>query len=457
MDTGQIVMRGGHRGSALLVALIFAALFTCMAVALAMASKSNLAMSRNRIHVGQAHNLAETGLSLVQRELGGLVVTGTDAAALHAEMVSHFKSKWAGVHMLDSSDIKSDVSGISFPQISLPGPDGRTGTIQLAIVADGGVEDASAITVTATGRYGGAVRTAYYDFHVQPGYDLLRDYGVASRSPIHLDSTSVIDGANNDAEASLFSCSSAQARAIELTGKARITGDAAVSAPGCEVYQDPNTTIGGDTHTGVPEYVWPEIDTDRFEQFVETTFTTSTGEAQDATLVNIRIPAGTNPTFNGNTQLYGVVYIESPNVVTFEGSANICGIVICEEPAVKNLSANQLNFSGGLIASGVEYLPDESRFDGLRDETGTFLLAPGYAANFAGNFGTVNGAVVASQFDFAGTASGTIRGHVLNLADTAFDVRGSAHVTIDKRNASALPAGFAPRYALFCVSGSYRE
>jgi hypothetical protein len=436
--------------------MVFAALFACMALALTIVSETNLAVCRNRRDVQQAENLAETGLLLVQREMGGLVVSGADAAALHTEMVSHFKSQWAGAHMLDCSAIKSDASGVTFPQISLPGPDGRTGTIWLTIVADGGVEDAPSITVTAVGRYGGAVRTAYYDFHVQPGYDLLRDYGMASRSPIYLDSTSVIDGANNGAEASIFSCSDAQTNAIELTGKARVTGDAAVSAPGCEVHQDPNTTIGGDVQTGVPEYVWPEIDTARFEHFVEAVYSTE-GEVQDKTLINVRIAAGTNPTFAGNTQIYGVVYVESPNVVTFEGNANICGIVVCEPSSVQNLSENQINFSGGLVASGVEYLPSDARFNGLRDETGTFLLAPGYAANFSGNFSTINGAVVASQFDFAGTASGTVRGHVLNLADTALDVRGGAHVTIDKSDAPVHPAGFAPRYVLLCIHGSYRE
>jgi len=91
MNTGHTGGRGWRRGSALLVALIFAMLFACMAVALAVASKSNLAISRNRLDVGQAHNLVEAGLCLVQRETAGLNVTGSDAAALHASLADHFR------------------------------------------------------------------------------------------------------------------------------------------------------------------------------------------------------------------------------------------------------------------------------------------------------------------------------------------------------------------------------
>ncbi|MFO8014920.1 MAG: pilus assembly PilX N-terminal domain-containing protein [Phycisphaerae bacterium] len=456
MATGLMHQRGARRGSALFVAMIFAAIFTCMAVALAVVSESNLAICRNRLDVQQASNLVETGLLLVQREMGGLEVSGSDATALHADLADHFRTAWADAAMLDASQITSDAGGVVFPPISVLGPDGRTGTIDLTIVADGGVEDASCVTVTATGQYGGAVRKAYYDFHVGSGYQLLRDFGVASRSPITLGGDAVIDGANNDKEGSLFSCSEAQSRAIELTDLSQITGNAAVSADGCEVYKGPSATIGGEIQNDAPEHPWPEIDTAQFEQYVETVYD-GDGDEQDATYVNVRIPPGTNPTFNGNTQLYGVVYIESPNTVTFNDTASVCGIVVCEEPAVENFADNQIHFNGTLTASGVEYLPGDSRFDGLRDKQGAFLLAPGYAATFAGNFSTVNGFVAAGRLDFTTTASGTVRGNVLNLSDSALTLQGDAHVTIDKSNATEQPAGIVPRYALLCISGSYRE
>lgn len=456
MIAGQTNRGSGRRGSALFISMVFAALFACMAVALAVVSESNLAICRNRVAIQQAENLVETGLLLVQREMGGLEVTGDTATTLHADLADHFRTAWAGIDMVDAHAITADADGVVFPALSVAGPEGRTGTITLTLKADGGVQDGPCVTVTSTGHFGGAVRTAYYDFYVGNGYRLLRDYGVASKSPIEMGGGSIIDGANKDREGSLFSSSGTQNRAIEVTGLARATGSAGVSARGCEVYKGPNATIGGDIDNDAPDHTWPGIDTAHFEQYVETVYD---GEAtvEDGTYVNVRIPPGTNPTFNGNTQLYGVVYVESPNTVTFNGNANICGVVICEEPAVQNFADNQLKFNGTLTASGVEYLPDDARFDGLRNERGTFLLAPGYAASFAGNFTTINGSIVASQFDFAGTASGTVRGNILNLADSSFTLQGDAHLTIDKSGVPEQPAGFIPRYALLCISGSYRE
>jgi len=455
MRTGYLRQRGRHRGTALLVALIFAALFACMAVALAVASESNLAISRNRLEVQQARNLTETGLFLVQREMGGLQVTGSDAAAVHASLADHFRLAWTDADMLEADDITADAEAVTFPAVSVLSRDGRTGTISLTMQADGGVADSPTVTVASTGRFGGARRTAYYDFSVRSGYRVFSDYGVASRSPIVVKGGAKIDGANSDAEGSLYSSSTSDTYGIDLQGTAEITGDAAVSGEDVEINKGNNATIGGDQITDAPDHHWPDPEPTHFEQYVESTYT-GDGDEEGTTLSNIRIPAGTNPNFE-NVNLYGVVYVESPNKITFNGNTNLCGMVVCEEPTVENYNSNTLTFNGNLTASGVEYLPDDPRYDGIRDEAGTFLLAPGYFAKFNGNFTTIQGYLAAGKLNFTGNASGTVQGGVLNLSDTSLDVAGGAHLTIDKQNADEHPAGFAPRYSLICVSGSYRE
>jgi len=455
MRTWWIRNRTVGNGSALLVTLIFVALFACMAVALAVASESNLAISRNRLDVGQAHNLVETGLCLVQRETAGLNVSGSDAAAVHASLADHFRFAWADAGMVDAYQIASDTEGVTIPTISVLSRDGRTGTVTVTMQADGGVQDSPTITVTSNGQFAGATRTAYYDFHVRSGYSILSDYGLASQAPISLKGGSKVDGANNDTEASLFSCSESDTYGIDMGGSSEITGNAVVSGENVDIRKGGNATIGGEEITGAPDYEWPVPHPTHFAQYVESTYS-GNGNEEDATFSNIRIPAGTNPTFN-NVNLYGVVYIESPNTVTFNGNANICGIVVCEEPTVENFDNNKLTFNGNLTASGVEYLPVDARYDGIRNETGTFLLAPGYFAKFNGNFSTVNGYIAAGKLEFTGSASGTVRGGVLNLSDTSLELAGGAHLTIDKVNADQQPAGFTRRYSLICVSGSYRE
>jgi len=456
MNTGHVWTRGGRHGTALLITLLFLALFASMAVALAVASDTNLAIARNRIQINQARNLVETGLMLAMRAMGNMQVSGDTAADLHASIAEGLRNAWADCAMLEADDITADADGVTVPPITVRLPDGQTGTISLFIQADGGVDDAPTVTVTSTARFGEAVRTAYYDFGVQNGFTLLSSYGVASRSPIEIRGHARIDGANEDSEGSIYSSSDAAAHGVEIRGSATVTGDAAVSAEGVDVYVGGSATVGGDIIEDAPEHEWPSFDTSVFEAYATNVYD-GDGNESNGTFTNLRIPAGTNPTFNGNTQLYGVIYIESPNKVTFNGNTNICGVVVCEEPTVTNYSRNQLKFNGNLTASGVEYLPDDPEFDGIRDLTGTFLLAPGFYAKFAGNFSTINGYIVAGKFKFSGNAAGTVRGGVLNLDDSAFIVSGNAHITIDKQNAADQPAGFSRRYALVCLEGSYRE
>jgi len=455
MTAGRNHKPRSRRGSAIVITLIFVAVFACLAAALAVASETNLALTRNRMETNQAVNLMESGLRLAQREMGGLSVTGDTAAALHGSLADHFRTAWAGTQMIDAAAITPFANGVQFPPITVTGPGGRTGTITLWMSADGGVQDAPTVTVQSTGRFGDAVRTVYYDFRIRSGYRLLQNYGVASKAPIVMSGKARIDGANDGTEGSIFSSANNQVRVIDLGGTTLVTGNAAASAPGAEIYTGSNATIGGDRITDAPEHTWPDILTQPFEQYVETSLVG--GVHSDETLVNVRVPPNTNPTFNGNTTIYGVVYIEAPNKVTFNGNATVCGIIVCEEPAVGNLDANELKFAGTLAASGVDHLPADSRFDGLRNETGTFLLAPGYRAVFSGNFNTLNGCIVADQVCFSGNIAGTVRGNVLNMSPHNLTMVGDAHVTIDKSGAKDHPAGLTRHYSLVCQSGSYRE
>jgi len=455
MKTRGVPGNGSHAGSALLLTLIFVATFAALAVSVMVASSTSVIVSRNRYEMNQAANLTESGLLLAQREMGGLRVTGATATDVHACIADYFRLALADASMVCIQEISANADGVFFPEITVPGPEDQDGSIELRIRSTAGVAANPTITVTSTGRFGGAVRTASFDFMVESGYRLLRDYGVASNAPIEMKGKARIDGANDNQEGSIYSCADTQSNAIDLGGTTLVTGNAAVKAGGGDITVGSNATVGGDQVTDAPDHQWPGVETQPFEYYVENVLVGDSHD--DETLVNIRIPPNTNPTFNGNTELYGVVYIESPNKITFNGNATVCGIIVCEEPAVDNLDANELKFAGTIAASGVEHLPAETRYDGLRDQTGTFLLAPGYRATFSGNFNTLNGSIVADQVCFSGNIAGTVRGNVLNLSTNNLTMVGDAHVTIDKSSAPEVPAGLTQNYSLVCVSGSYRE
>jgi len=450
-------IRGANtRGSALLIALIFLALFASMAVAIAAASDVNLTIARNRIESHQASALAETGILLLMQSLGGATIPETDAAEdLHEAVASRLADAWEDSTMLNADDITADADGVYFPTIALTLADGRSGTLELSFQADGGASLLPTITVGSTGRFGNAVREVTYKMTTADGWALLAKYGLASHSRVQMSGNARIEGATSDSEGSILSATYSYDQAVSLTGNVRISGDVAVSNPDGQIKKTGNVNIGGEEIIGASEPPWPEVDPSVFEPYIESTLSGSTSGKK--TFTNVRIPAGTNPTFSGKTTINGVLYIEAPNNVEFAGNTTVTGVIVAEKPEVENLSANQVRFTGNMSTAGVESLPNQPRFAGLRDLTGSFLLADGYAASFTGNFNTINGCMVASKFSLTGNAGGTVHGGVINTSDSDFSMTGNARLTIQKDETNSRPAGVRSSYILVCVSGSYEE
>jgi Tfp pilus assembly protein PilX len=439
----------------MIVTLIFLILFACMAVAITTSAETNLTVARNRVDAYRAAALAEAGIQLVEMNLGGLDVPGThDAADLHQAIAGALASAWAASTMVNAAGITWDGTAVTVPTITL-GTGDQAEHIDLTVSASGGAMDDTTITIQSAGRHGLAACTAHYNMTVQRGASVLGAYGIASRSAVTLTGNARISGVNNDAEGSILSATYSAAQAIRMTGIINVSGDVAVCNPDGIIKKTGIITIGGDEIIGAPEPEWPQVDISGFRVYAKNVYAGS--GAGTLNLSNIRIPAGTNPTFSGNLTVTGIVYVESPNKVTFSGNTNLCGAIVCETPAVDSLSANYLRFTGNMNVSGVENLPAGAQYDGLRGMTGSFLLAPGYSAQFSGNFHTVSGCMVASEFQFTGNASGIVRGGIVNLRDSQFSVTGNANIQIDKENAVDNPAGLTSGFRLVCVSGSYSE
>jgi len=138
--------------------------------------------------------------------------------------------------------------------------------------------------------------------------------------------------------------------------------------------------------------------------------------------------------------------------VKFSGQANITGSIVVEtlDPqgnpnnANYSLSANTIEFAGGVTYQGMDKLPtnDPTNFPAaMRSLTGSMLLAPGFAVSFKGNFGAIGGSMLASQVNFSGTAGGTVTGSVINLRDSAMDLSGTSDIIIQSVGTSNYPAG----------------
>jgi hypothetical protein len=455
MFNRQKVRRCG-RGIAFLITLIFLALFASLAVAIAACADANLTIAHNRIEGQQAAAFAGTGIQMMQASLGGMPASGAaDATAMHALIRSHLVSEFAGSAMLNTSAITSNSSSVTLPAMSLTRADGASGQVNVAIQASGGSQDNTTVTIRSTATYGAASRSATYNLTVQRGSTVLNNFAVASKSAISMTGNAQIIGLNSPSEANIVSDTYSTQNAIQLTGNVNIAGDAIVVNPDGRISKTSNVTIGGSQTIGATEPQWPQVDITPFKQYATNTYSGS--GSGDLTLSNIVIPPNTNPTFSGNTTIRGVVYIQPPNKVTFSGNTTIIGVIVADPPAVDNLTANQVKFTGNISTSGVENLPAGATYDGLRDLTGAFLLTPGFSAQFTGNFNTVNGCMVASEFKFTGNAGGTVRGGIVNLRDSTFQMTGDARLVIDRQHAVQDPAGIVSSTTLVCVSGSYAE
>jgi hypothetical protein len=450
------VRRYSCRGIAFVITLIFLALFACLAVAIAVCADANLTIAHNRTEGQQASAFAATGIQMMQVSLGGMPTSGAaDATAMHALMRTHLMSDFAGSNMVNANGITSDANGVTVPVVTLTRADGRSGLTNITIHASGGAQDNTTVTIRSAAGFGAASRTATYNMTVQRGGSVLNDFGIASKSAISMTGNASITGLNTPAEGSVMSGTYSTTNAVQLTGNVNISGDVVVVNPDGGISRTGNVTIGGNQTIGATEPQWPQVDITPFTQYATTTYSGSGGSG--LTLSNITIPPNTNPTFSGNTTVRGVVYVQAPNKVTFSGNATFIGVIVADQPSVDNLTANQINFTGTVNTSGVESLPADAQYDGLRSLTGSFLLAPGFATSFTGNFNTVNGCMIASQFKFTGNAGGTIKGGVVNLRDSVFQLSGNARVVIDRENAVEQPAGIVSSTTLVCVSGSYAE
>jgi hypothetical protein len=365
--------------------------------------------------------------------------------------------------MVDTTKIVADAASCRGITISLPGGSGfQAGTIGLKIyVSNYDPATYTTVTIASTGSCGGAVKTAYYNMTVQAGSNALGLYGIASKSPVVFTGNARIygvtdsHGVQHPEYGTVLSASYSTNQPVKMTGNCSTSSDVLICNPQGNISETGNIAIGGHVIRNAPEPQWPVVDISTLKTYATNTY--SGGGSGNLNLSNIIIPPNTNPNFSGNSTVYGVVYVKSPNKVTFSGNTNFCGIIVCDTPTVDDLNSNKISFTGNLTVSSVANLPAGAQYDPIRSQAGTFLLAPGYNVSFTGNFHSVSGCMVASQFSFTGNAAGIISGGICNLRDSNFTLTGNASIGINREDAVENPAGLTSSSLLKCVAGSYSE
>ena len=445
------------------MSLLFVAIFSSFGLAVLTMSSRNIHIANNHSQSGRALESAFSGMEVMNYWTNEVVIPRGTAND------QWYETMRAGlVTNLADNNIAVDLDNPDNPMTLNTSLD-KSFYVQLEEI----VPDATCC-LKVTGRAGELQRTVAVNYEFRFREDTVFDYGVASKGPLWLSGNILLDGTSIAVEADVYIESENNDNVLSIIGNSQIAGDVKVTNPdgvvtlqggqaGIGTDEDGNAVTGQeaiDNHVevGVPCPDFPVPNTTYFEQYLTgDTIDSDTDVDSGGTYENVRIAAGTNPNFSSDVTINGILFIETPNVVTFSGGCDINGLIIGDGDMNDNSGDNQLIFLGNVGSSAVTELPAESQFDGLREEEGTFLMAPGFSVSFGGNFDTLNGAIAANGIEFFGNAGGVIAGSVINYSDTPMILSGNSDLFFNRSGTTEVPAGFELEIVLHHDPASYDE
>jgi len=456
----KISVHPKHKGAVLIISMIFVVIFSALAVSMAAMSGNNIQIAENHRKADRARACAESGFDVIRFWLSRVSISGTTSEDLRFSQIADSLQEELTSESITNVTTSSNGSVVTIPSVTLDSPGQKSfyGTITKL--------DNETLQIDITGVYGAITRTirAYYNFGERANN--VFDFGVATKGPLSLSGNIELEGVNVSVEASVYIESENSNLALSIIGNSQIAGDVSIVNPIASVdLQGGQAGIGGETgqdaidnHVsfGTPPSEFPEPDPSQFESFV-TPLDPNMDTSSDATLENIRIPANTNPTFSGQVTLKGIVYVETPNVVEFTGGADITGIIIGDGSLEDNSGVNQIIFRGNVDSHPVTELPEEVQFEVLHDQTGTFVIAPGFHVSFGGSFSALCGAIASNGVEFFGNAGGTINGSVINYSDEEMPLSGNSDLYFNRSGTTEVPAGFVPEIVLEYNPSTYSE
>jgi len=454
-----------RRGVVLIAAMIFLVIFSSLIFSLAAISAVNAQIASNQCKADGARACAESGLEVIRFWLSTISIPGdTEPGQKFYQIASLLQNTLAANNITNITVIPDDDgSKITIPSVTLDSQKGQTFSAQITPLPSASNPDTLKLDVT--GVYGSISKNISVNYDFAERADTVFDFGVATKGPLSLAGNIELSGVNVAVESSVYIESENSNLALSIIGNSQIAGDVSVVNPVANVVlQGGKASIGGETgqdaidnHVsfGVPPTEFPIPDPGHFEQYVTNVIDSSTDTTADATFENVRIAAGTNPTFSGHVTLKGIVFIETPNIVTFTGGTDITGIIVGDGDYHDDSGANQITFAGNVDSKPVSELPDTPEFAAIKQETGTFLLAPGFFTSFGGSFETLNGAIAANGVQFFGNAGGTIHGSVINYSESSMILTGNSDLFFNRSGVTEVPAGFVPEIMLKYRPDSY--
>ena len=450
-----------RNGAVLIISLIFILVFSALAVSMAAISGTNVQVSENLRKSNHARACAESGFDVIRFWLNRVSISGIVseeqrfnyiAASLQSELADEY---------ITNVTASYNGSSITIPSVTLNSENASSFSAVITPL------DTETLRIDVTGTYGSITRTIRANYYFGERGNTVFDFGVATKGPLSLTGNIELEGVNVSVEASVYIESQNSNLALSIIGNSQIAGDVSIVNSLANVdLQGGQAGIGGETgqdaienHVtfGTPPSEFPEPNPSLFEPYITSIVDTNTDTTSDATFENVRILANTNPDFSGHVTLKGIIYIETPNVVDFTGNVDITGIVVGDGSLEDNSGINQIVFRGDVESHPITELPVETQFYGLHDQTGTFVMAPGFNVSFGGSFSTLSGAIAGNGIEFFGNAGGIINGSIINYSDEEMTLSGNSDLYFNRSGTGEAPAGFVPEIVLVYNPTSYTE
>ena len=444
-------------GSALVTCTIVLVVVSAMAVGLATLSGANLGIADNQQKANRAFANSESGLEISRYWLSRVrVSSSTPPAHYFNTIISSVR------HDLTDNNISNfQVNGDgTVPPVTLNsvGPQGFSGQWS----SDAG--NLAILRVLAVGSSGTAARTITVDYSIVPYHFAIFNYGIATKGALRFPQNPTLTGATQNWEADVYVQSDNNLVAVQVGGNASFAGDIDVGNGLASVDFQGDVRIAGEQgQTAIDNHIKIGADPVEFPVPRVTDFktyangpvldSTFTYNGSGVTLTNALLRAGTNPTFSGlgSVTIQGILYIETPNVVTFAKNVSLQGLIVAEGDP-NHMAGNAINFQANFASTGY---PAGAQFDALRSQVGSSILAPGSAVSFTGNFASVNGVLAAGSLFFSGNANAVIKGTLISYSPDPTVVQGNISMSFDRAAMVEIPAGFDLYRVLNYDPGSY--
>lgn len=452
--------KGGdfRQGAVLIISLIFMAIFSSLGFAMLAMSSTNIQAADNQHQANLALANAHSGLDILRYWLNDTNVSAKDLAAV--KDVLALKLSNAGVtNMAAAADDPANPTTLSIAAVALGSQPDQTFS---AVISQ---PDADTLQVEVTGICGQLSRKIRANFNFATRGSGVFDYGIASNGPLLMTGQSEIAGVNLAVESDVYINAGITGNSFEISNKASVAGNVHIVDPYATVNIGPQATVGAESGEAALEHItlgtsavtFPTPDTGYFAQFATGDVINSESSLSDYTaLNNVTIAANTNPTFSGDMAINGVLFIEQPNKVMFAGQVVIRGVIVGDSAIGDDSPDNNLTFSGQVQCSDISELTG-AQFDAIKNETGTFLIAPGFSTDFSGQANVVNGVIAVAGVRFTGQAGGTINGSIINYSTEPVILQGQSALLFNRSGTASGPAGFAPVEVLEYAPSSYSE